>query len=130
MCTGQLLKPGIRWDTPSLISCSMVMSIFYPETTGNPPYQRYDVKGFVVSSNAEIVNQLNLLICSEWGDVHILDNLKYSLCPCESPTGSGDLGATTDTVYRGGRWLRWADPLSEVKSLAPGLAEVPGTKLK
>ena len=28
MCTGQLLKPGIRWDTPSLISCSMVMSIF------------------------------------------------------------------------------------------------------
>ena len=32
-----------------------------------------------MSSKAEIVNQRNLLICSEWGDVHILDNLNI-LC--------------------------------------------------
>ena len=56
-----------------------------------------------MSSNTETVNHLNLLICSELGDVHILDNLKYPLCPCEFLTGSGDLGATTDTIYRGGK---------------------------
>lgn len=83
-----------------------------------------------MSSNAETVNHLNLLICSEQGHVHILDNLKYPLCPCEFPTGSVDLGATTDTVYRGGKWLRRADPLSEFQSLAPGPAEAAGTKLK
>ena len=67
------------------------------------------------------MNHLNLLICSEWVDVQILENFKYPLCPCEFPAGPGDLGATTDTLYRGGNCGSDGPTLClRSQSLAPG----------
>lgn len=67
------------------------------------------------------MDHLNLVICSEWVDVQTLEKLRYPLCPCEFPAGPGDIGATTDTLYRGGNCgSDGPTPCLRSQSLAPG----------